>query len=213
MTDPLAAYQRALVLCAHTDDELACAGTMIRLVEAGSNVRYVAYSCCEESVPEGFEERALERECRECCFRLGLGPKCLSFPSFRVRHLPAYRQTILEHMVYLRKSFDPTLVLLPASGDIHQDHAVIHAEGFRAFRNTTILGYELPQNLTSFSNTAFVSLTVEQLDRKVHALAAYESQGFRRYATEEFIRSLAVVRGTQADVNYAEAFEVVRLHL
>ena len=46
--------ERALVLAPHTDDgEFGCGGTMARLVEAGSDVRYVAFSIATRSLPEG----------------------------------------------------------------------------------------------------------------------------------------------------------------
>ena len=38
----------------------------------------------------------------------------------------------------------------------------------------------------------------------------YTSQLDRFYANENFVRSLAVTRGTQIGAPYAEAFEVVR---
>ena len=41
----LAGLERVLVLAPHTDDgEFGCGGTMARLVEAGADVRYVAFS-------------------------------------------------------------------------------------------------------------------------------------------------------------------------
>ncbi|MEO7082851.1 MAG: hypothetical protein ABI442_01400 [Gemmatimonadaceae bacterium] len=49
------------------------------------------------------------------------------------------------------------------------------------------------------------------MDRKIEALSAYASQGFRSYAAEGFIRGLASVRGVQCGTQYAEAFEVIRL--
>ena len=49
---------RVLVLAPHTDDgEFGCGGTMARLVEAGSDVRYVAFSIATRSLPEGFAAR------------------------------------------------------------------------------------------------------------------------------------------------------------
>src|SRR5882672_12655752 len=49
------AWQRALVLAPHTDDgEFGCGGTMARLVEAGADVRYVAFSIATKSLPDGF---------------------------------------------------------------------------------------------------------------------------------------------------------------
>ena len=58
MDSMLNGVQRALVLCAHTDDEFGCAGTMVRLTEIGAQVRYLALSRCEESVPAGFARDA-----------------------------------------------------------------------------------------------------------------------------------------------------------
>jgi LmbE family N-acetylglucosaminyl deacetylase len=202
---------RALVLAAHTDDEFGCAGTLARLVEAGAEVNYVALSRCEESVPAGFPMDVLETECRSCLSRLGIGSKNIHVESFRVRHFPAHRQEILEYFVSLRKRLEPNLVFVPASFDTHQDHRTVYEEGFRAFKFSSILGYELPQNLISFSNSAFIALEERHLSLKVEALDLYKSQSFRAYATESFIRSLAHVRGVQSGGQFAEAFELVRL--
>lgn len=202
---------RVLVLCAHTDDEFGCAGTMARLHEGGALMRYVALSRCEESVPPGFGEDCLELECRASVAALGVSAENITIGRFRVRRFPEFRQDILEFLVALRKEFRPDVVLLPTSDDTHQDHATLYAEGFRAFKASTVLGYELPQNLIRFENSAFVRLTEQQVNRKVAALAHYKSQEFRPYAAETFIRSLAHVRGVQAGAQYAEAFEVVRV--
>ncbi len=204
-------FRRVLVLCAHTDDEMGCAGTVVRLVEAGAEVRYLALSTCEASVPAGFAPDVLAHECRACTAALGLTPEHVTLGPFEVRHFPRDRQAILEALVGVGRSFRPDLVLLPASTDTHQDHAVVAAEGFRAFKHATVLGYELPQNLVRFTAAAFVALDERVLGRKLAALAAYRSQAFRPYAAEAAVRGLAVVRGVQAGVPLAEAFEVVRL--
>jgi len=41
-------------------------------------------------------------------------------------------------------------------------------------------------------------------------LSCYVSQRSKSYCSEEFIRSLAMIRGTQIGQKYAEVFEVVR---
>lgn len=207
----LQAFQRVLVLCAHTDDELGCAGLIMRLVEAGCYVRYVALSRCEESVPSPYPKDILEKECRECTAELGIEPEMVDIWNYRVRHFPSVRQEILEDFVKLNHEFRPDLVLLPSSFDTHQDHAVVAAEGFRAFKSCSIFGYELAQNLITFSNTAFVALTDRLMEKKNAALSLYKSQAFRNYTSDDFIRSLARVRGGQANVVYAEAYEVIRL--
>ena len=56
---------------------------------------------------------------------------------------------------------------MPTIGDIHQDHHTIAAEGLRAFKRTTILGYEIPWNQFSFAKQAYVVLEERHLDAKV----------------------------------------------
>ena len=64
-----------LVLAPHTDDgEFGCGGTMARLVEAGAEVRYVAFSIATRSLPEGFAGDTLVRNAlSELARRTGTG--------------------------------------------------------------------------------------------------------------------------------------------
>jgi hypothetical protein len=58
-----------------------------------------------------------------------------------------------------------------------------------------------------------VSLNENHVNAKVNALSKYNSQGFREYLSPDFIRSLAKTRGVQSGLDYAEAFEVIRLFI
>jgi hypothetical protein len=62
-----------------------------------------------------------------------------------------------------------------------------------------------------FRNQCFVSLDPGHVATKIEALRKYESQGHRTYTSEEFINSLARVRGVQSGNQLAEVFEVHRL--
>lgn len=202
---------RALVLAAHTDDEFGCAGLVARLVETGTEVHFACFSSCEESVPEGFDPDVLKREVVAAVEVLGIPGERFSLYDFKVRHFPANRQAILEELVALRRRIEPDLVLLPSSSDIHQDHAVVTAEGVRAFKHATILGYELPMNTISFRHACFVRLEERHLEVKVRHAAVYVSQQHRPYMNASFITGLAAVRGVQMNAPAAEAFEVVRM--
>jgi LmbE family N-acetylglucosaminyl deacetylase len=202
---------RALVLGAHTDDEFGCAGLIARLVEQGTEVHYACFSPCEESVPEGFDKDVLRREVVDAVEILGIPLERFYMYDFRVRHFPQFRQEILEELVALRRRVEPDLVLLPSSSDIHQDHGVIAAEGIRAFKHSTMLGYELPMNTISFQHACFVRLEERHLEIKALHAAAYVSQRHRTYMRAEFLSSLATVRGVQMNAPAAEAFEVLRL--
>lgn len=207
----LAGAKRALVLSPHIDDgEFGCGGTVARLVREGVEVFYAAFSTAETSVPPGYPPDILEIEVREATQHLGIDPRRLLIFRYAVRTLPHHRQEILEEMVRIRRDIQPDLVLLPCSHDLHQDHETVTREGLRAFRNGTLLGYEMPRNNITFSAQSFVVLNEDDLQRKIRALKCYESQKFRGYTDERYIRALATTRGVQIGVDLAEAFEVLR---
>ena len=146
----------------------------------------------------------MKTEVKKATAQLGISPENLIIYNYEVRKLGYVRQEILEELIRLKKSNSFDLVFIPS----------LHAqEGLRAFKNTTLLGYELIWNNLTFNTQCFVELNRKHIQAKVEALKAYESQGTRDYLSEEFIFSLAKTRGVQAGGPYAEAFEVVRLFL
>ncbi len=202
---------RALVLGAHIDDEFACAGTIVRLVEEGVEVHLASFSPATESVPEGFAPDVLTREVLDALEVLGIPHERFRQYDYPVRHFPAHRQEILEELIGLRRDIRPDLVLVPAMADIHQDHGVIAREGLRAFKHVTVLGYEMPMNTMTFQHSCFVRLEERHLEAKLAHAAAYRSQAQRAYFDPAAIRSLATVRGLQINHPAAEAFEVIRI--
>lgn len=203
---------RILVLSPHTDDgELGCGATIHRFAMEGRKLFYAAFSLCNRSLPNGFPPGTLRKECLLATKKLGIKPENVFLYDFDVRTFPTYRQDILEEMVVLNKKLKPGLVLIPSKEDIHQDHGVIHHEALRAFKNSSILGYELPWNHSNFDARMFFKISNNDLKRKILALNSYKSQAHRDYMKEEFIRSLAIVRGLQAGGKFAEAFEVLRV--
>jgi N-acetylglucosamine malate deacetylase 1 len=202
---------KILVLAPHTDDgEFGCGGTIARLIDEGKEVYYVAFSICEESVPEGFPKNILEIEVKKATHELGISLGNLFINKFPVRNFASHRQDILENLIVLRDSIKPDLVFMPSSFDVHQDHVIIFQEGRRAFKNTSILGYEFMWNNFSFNSTAFSILSEENILKKIKSIDKYESQKKRFYATEEMVKGSASFRGLQISKKYAEAFEVIR---
>jgi LmbE family N-acetylglucosaminyl deacetylase len=201
-----------LVLAPHTDDgELGCGGSIAKLIAEGKEVYYAAFSDCKKSLKPGLSPDTLKNECIKATAILGIKASNLIFFDFDVRTFPEYRQPILEELVTLNKSIQPGLVFTPSSQDIHQDHGVIYAESIRAFKNTSLLGYELPWNTISFRSNFHVRLTQKDVQMKIDSLKAYASQAHRNYFKEDFILSLAKVRGVQAGCDYSEVFETIRI--
>jgi N-acetylglucosamine malate deacetylase 1 len=205
-------WKRALVLAPHTDDgEFGCGGTMARLADEGAEVRYVAFSIATRSLPDGYAPDTLAREVREATAELGIPESNLTVHDFDVRTFPERRQDILELLIQLWEEWPPDVVFQPSLHDVHQDHQVIAAEGLRAFKRTTILGYEIPWNNYDFAYQAYVALERPHLERKAAALAKYASQQHRRYSDPEYMWSLARTHGINVNREYAEVFEVYRV--
>lgn len=203
--------KKVIILAPHTDDgELGCGATIAKILEEGAEVHYVALSTAEESVPAGFPKNRLELEVREATKKLGIPEENLFVLHHEVRKLNFVRQEILESLIAIRNKVKPDMVFLPSSKDIHQDHITVTQEGIRAFKFSTILGYELIWNNLSFSTDCFIRVTKKQVDKKIEALACYETQHGKNYMDPEFIRSLAKIRGTQIGSDFAEAFELIR---
>jgi N-acetylglucosamine malate deacetylase 1 len=208
----LTSWRKVLVLAPHTDDgEFGCGGTLARLVENGTEVRYVAFSIATRSLPDGFPPDTLAREVREATTELGIPEAQLTVHDFEVRTFPEHRQEILELLIALWEDWEPDAVLQPSLRDIHQDHQVIAAEGLRAFKRTTILGYEIPWNNFNFDYQAYFALEKDHVERKVRALSKYESQQHRRYSDPEYIWNVARTHGINVNREYAEVFEVYRV--
>ncbi len=203
-----------LILAPHTDDgELGMGGSISYFIEQGKNIVYAAFSTAKESVREGLPKDILKTEVKAATKKLGIKKENLIIFDYQVRKLSYVRQEILEELIAIRKTMDFDLVFIPSLHDIHQDHTTVAQEGLRAFKNTTLLGYELIWNNLTFNTQCFIKLDKRNVDAKVTALKEYKSQSHRDYMSEEFIYSLARTRGVQVGCKYAEAFEVVRLFL
>ena len=207
-------FHSVLVLAPHTDDgELGAGGFISKLIENGSSVYYLAFSSADESVLEVYPKDILQTEVIKATAKLGIKKENLLVLKYSVRKLNYHRQDILEELIKIRKKYDFDLILMPSLNDIHQDHKTVAEEGLRAFKEKTILGYELIWNNLSFNTTAFVKLEERHIEAKINSLIEYKSQIHRSYMSREFVKSLAFARGVQIGAPYAECFEIIRMVL
>ena len=206
-------FEKILILSPHTDDgEIGAGGTIARFLEEGKEIHYVAFSSCEASVPKGFTEDILKKECKKATEILGIKSENVILMDYEVRTFPLHRQEVLNEMIALNRQIKPDLVLVPSSNDIHQDHQTVYKEALRAFKKTSsVWGYEHPWNNLTFTNDIFVRLEEKHIEKKIEAMKQYNSQDFRAYFDEKYIRALGYTRGTQVDYPVAETFELLRL--
>ena len=204
--------RRVLVLAPHTDDgELGCGGSISRFIEEGKEVFYVAFSSCEESLRPELPKDTLIKEVKEATAILGIPSENLILEKFKVRYFFQNRQDILDRLIQIKNEIRPDLVIIPQVMDLHQDHKIVAEEAVRAFKQITILSYEMPWNNISFETNVFIKLKNKHIEKKIKALKEYKSQDYRTYLTPEFIKGLAKTRGVQIGCEYAEVFELIRL--
>jgi LmbE family N-acetylglucosaminyl deacetylase len=193
-------FRSVLVLAAHPDDEMGCAGTIAKLADEGATVHLLTFSSCQDlNGPE------LVTEWERATDLIGANGQMFNLPN---RSLSEHRRTILD-VLDGRKGYD--LILAPASWDEHQDHSTVTQEAIRAYKHSTILGYELPLNTVRESRlSAYVALRQRELDVKFSHAYTYRSQRGKPYMDQRYIEGLARMRGLQSGHEFAEAFETIR---
>jgi LmbE family N-acetylglucosaminyl deacetylase len=100
----------------------------------------------------------LKTEVRKATRILGIREENLLIYNYEVRKLNYFRQEILEDLIKIRSTIQPDIIFIPSLNDIHQDHCTIAQEGLSAFKNSTILGYELIWNNLTFNTQCFIKL-------------------------------------------------------
>ena len=190
----------------HVDDvELGAGGTIYQLGKS-NNVFYIGMS-----LPPLVNQDVLLSEFHESAKVLGIKPENIILKDYDPRNLSDVRSEILQFFYDLNKKHKPDIIFIPNSKDIHQSHEVVFAEGRRAFKYSSILGYELPWNSFDFKMDLFIELSKESVDTKVRAINAYKTQKSRLFFSNDIVGDLARVRGKQIGREYAECFEVIRM--
>jgi LmbE family N-acetylglucosaminyl deacetylase len=222
--------KRVLIVAAHPDDEvLGCGGLIAKLRPQGVEFKVVFVgegSSCRYDSPEDPRCGPAIHERNAAAVRaLGL----LQVQQHVFHDLPCGRfdqvpiitiNKIIEAAV---ASFAPDTVLTHSPHDANNDHRIVFRAAVMATRPgarnhvARLLSFEILSSSEwsydePFKPSWFVELSEEQLARKWQALAAYDSE-VRSYPfprSAEGVRALAMMRGMQSGVRYAEAYQLVR---
>jgi len=207
-------FKKILLLSPHTDDaELGCGGLISKLKSNGCDLFYVAFSNCSKSLPKNISPDTLTKECFKATSKIGIKKKNVIIFDYPVREFFKHRQDILDNLLEIKKKINPDLTLTPCSYDIHQDHRVIYDETIRAFKQKTIIGYELPWNCFKSISNINVELSKKNVAAKIESLRCYVSQRKKFYFDEKFILNQMKINGSFINANYAEKFELIRMSL
>jgi LmbE family N-acetylglucosaminyl deacetylase len=229
----------AMSLLAHPDDaEILCAGTLIRLADAGWEIHIatVANGDCGSATLGREEIAALRRrEGIAAAAKIGATYHCVGEPDVHV----AFDKPAIQNVIELMRGIAPTLLFTHPRHDYMMDHEQVHllarAGAFsypipNAATLPRIDGSAIPwlyfcdpvegrDPYTAEFVTPTTTIDVSpQLDRKIEMLACHASQRDwlrSHHGMDEYIEAMkrySHERGQQIGVDYAESFIQHRGH-
>lgn len=198
---------KLLFLGAHPDDiELGC-GALLSHIAGKAQVLCVTLSDNRENP----ELEGLVEEHRRSMALLGVPDDRVVLRDFSTRNFPRDRQRILEYLYELNRQERPDLVFAHSRADMHQDHNVVTDEALRAFRGTTVLGFDVIRSSHGFFPHFLVEVSEADVERKIAALAAYRTYADKYYFRPEVTRATLVRNGALAERPFAEGFDILRI--
>jgi N-acetylglucosamine malate deacetylase 1 len=201
--------KRILFLGAHPDDiELGC-GALLHHIVKNTDADVLCVTLSDNQKNPDLQD--VKGEHIKSMQVLGVPQDRVVFGPFHTRVFPDSRQEILEYFLTLRKDFQPDLIFVHSKQDVHQDHNTMTEEALRAFRGITVLGFDVVRSTYGFFPHFMVEVTEEDVNKKVEALAQYQTYQDRYYFNSELTRSIMVRHGALAEVPFAEGFDILRI--
>lgn len=192
---------------AHPDDiELGC-GALIAHIAGKSDLLCVTLS---DNQKNPSLKNVIDEHQRSMAV-LGVPRDNVIIGKFETRRFPHYRQEILEYLIELNREHHPEIVFVHTRSDIHQDHATVTDEVLRAFRGTTVLGFDVIRSSYGFFPSFLVEVSEADVHKKIEALAQYKTYQDKYYFLPEVTRATLIRHGALAERPFAEGFDIIRI--
>ena len=199
--------KKVLFIGAHPDDiELGC-GALIANIAGCTEVLCVTLS---DNLKNPALQNVVEEHYRSMAI-LGVPRDHDRLETFETRRFPHARQEILEYLFQLNRQFRPEVVFVHTKADINQDHNVVTEEALRAFRGTTLLGFDALRSSYGFFPHFLVEVSKEDMEKKVQSLMEYKTYGDKYYFDPEVLRATLIRHGALAERPFAEGFDILRI--
>ncbi len=199
--------KRVCFLGAHPDDIEIGSGALIAQISDQTEIRCVTFSDNQKNP----DLKNLVQEHYASMKVLGLSQEQIMLLDFETRRFPHFRQEILEQMISIQRDFQPDIVFVHSKADVHQDHQTLTAEALRAFRGTTILGFDVIRSSYGFFPSFLVAVSEEETNRKIEALQEYKTYASKYYFDPELTRATLLRNGAICERKYAEGYDILRV--
>jgi LmbE family N-acetylglucosaminyl deacetylase len=236
---PEPARRVAMSLLAHPDDaEMQCAGTLIRLADAGWEIHVATVAngdCGTTTLPRAEIAAVRYKEGVAAAAKIGAAYHCVDEPDVNV----VFDKPTLQKITDLFRKLAPRLVFTHPRHDYMLDHEMVHT-----LARAAAFSYAIPNASTLplvegsaipwlyycdpiegrdpytgelVSPTTYIDIS-EQIDRKIDMLVCHASQREwlrAHHGMDEYVEAMkryGAQRGRQIGAQYAEAFVQHRGH-
>jgi len=199
--------KRIVFIGAHPDDiEIGC-GALIAHISGKTEIKCVTLS---DNQKNPLLKNVVSEHLRSMEI-LGVKQANVIVGQFETRRFPQARQEILEYLIKLNQEFHPDIVFVHTKADIHQDHATVTEEGLRAFRGTSVLGFDVIRSSYGFFPNFLVEVDENDVNKKIASLSEYHTYDSKYYFDPEITRATLIRQGALAERKYAEGFDILRI--
>lgn len=210
-----------LVIAPHGDDEvLGCGGTIDKYVKLGYQVDICIVSDPYEPIwtKSYIEERNRVIE----NIKKVLGIHNIYRLKFKAANLHSEMHfEINSKILELINDIKPNIIFIPYEYDIHQDHKIVSQSCRVSTRPTSnivnkIYEYEVLSEtewgVKPFEPNVYIKLNEENLKKKLEAMKCYKMELYQAPHPRSLrvIEAQCIKRGSEINVNYAEAFKLMR---
>ena len=219
--------QRILIFSTHPDDEtLGCGGTILRHAQNGDELYWLIVTVPHEPQWSAEVRERKAREIERVAKAYGVKKTYkLGFPTAKLETVP--QGDLINAIREVIEEVKPEIVYMIHGGDVHTDHqaafraamSVIKPFYMHRFGIRRVLSYETisstdaapPQLNVAFVPHCLVDIT-PYLEKKLEIMSLYETETHPDPMPRgsSAIRALARTRGATVNVEYAEAFMLIR---
>jgi len=228
--------EKLLVIAPHADDEiLGCYGLIKKVKKLGGKVYVQILTMGKyKKIDSSFvKKEKWHQEFLKASKHLKIDGHDIMFYEDDFRYLDEIPRRNLINYLETESSISlfkikPTIVALPTIFSSHQDHTQTYKAVISSLRiqpqkkfhsPKLIISYESPEyyfwspyiEFGKFSPNFFLELTETDIKNKIKAMSIYQSQLTKGKRDGKKIKALATMRGSEAGVAFAEAFNIHRM--
>ena len=211
--------RKILIVSPHPDDEtLGCGGYILKYKNKYNFHLMLVTKMKTDLKDKKYFERTKEIKKMKKKYNF----KSLTQLSYNTTEMDKYsKNEIINNFSKVIKNLRPETIMIPSDVDVHTDHKIINEcmiSASKSFRNpfiNKILEYEVLSETNFSLKNAFVPnhyVNISNLmSKKINILKIYryeiKKHPFPR--SIDAVKSLAILRGSQAGCKYAEAFNIL----